>query len=56
MKMKKSKNQASGPSTAIGIMRFKETAKGIQISPEFIIGLSIAIVVIILVLRTMIRA
>lgn len=55
MKMNKSKSQSAGPSSAIGIMRFKDTAKGIQISPELIVGLSIVIVVVLLLLRSMFR-
>jgi preprotein translocase subunit Sec61beta len=53
MKMKTNKNQNSGPSSAIGIMRFKDTAKGIQISPELIVGVCVVIIVVILILRSM---
>jgi len=54
MKMQKSKSQNSGPSTAIGIMRFKDSDRGIKISPELIVGLAIAIAVIVLFLNSMI--
>jgi preprotein translocase subunit Sec61beta len=54
MKMKTSKSDG-GPSSAIGIMRFKDTAKGIQISPELIIGISIVVVIVVLFLRATLK-
>ena len=51
MKMKTSKNQNSAPSTAIGIMRFKDGDRGIKISPELIVAVSVIIVVVILFLK-----
>lgn len=51
MKMNYSKNNNQGPSSAIGIMKFKESTGGPQISPEAVIGLSLGIAIVILILR-----
>ncbi len=51
MKMKKSKNQAAGPSSTMGIMRFKDEQNQFHISPEVVVIVSIAIAVIILFLK-----
>lgn len=51
MKMKYSKNTNQGPSSAIGIMKFKEFVAGPQLTPEAVIGLSLGIAILVLVLR-----
>lgn len=54
MKMKYSKNTNQGPSSAVGIMKFKESVSGPQLSPEAVIGLALGIAIIILILRAVI--
>ncbi|HOZ35475.1 MAG TPA: preprotein translocase subunit Sec61beta [archaeon] len=54
MKMNYSKNNNQGPSSAIGIMKFKESVAGPQLSPEAVIGLSLGIAIVILILRAII--
>ncbi|MFH1752093.1 MAG: preprotein translocase subunit Sec61beta [archaeon] len=53
MKFKKS-NPLTGPSSAIGITRyFDSDSAGPKMSPEFIVGLCIAIIAVLLVLHLM---
>ncbi len=51
MKMNYIKNTNQGPSSAIGIMKFKETSGGPQLSPETVIGLALGIAILVLILR-----
>jgi len=51
MKLKQMKNSSQGPSSVIGIMKFNESLGGYKVSPEVVIALSLAVVVIILVLK-----
>ncbi len=51
MKMNYSKNSQQGPSSAIGIMKFKEGLNGPKLSPEAVIAIAIGISVLILILR-----
>jgi len=51
MKMNTSKSANQGPSSAIGIMRFKEDVAGPKMSPEVVIGIALGIAILILVLR-----
>jgi len=55
MKMNYSKNSSPGPSSAIGIMKFKENLKGPSITPEMVIGFAIALAVTILIARHLFR-
>ena len=55
MKMNYSKNTSQGPSSAIGIMKFKETNAGPALSPEMVIGFSVAVAILILVARYLFR-
>ena len=42
----------SGPSSSIGIMRFFDVdTKGPKLTPEFVIGLTIAFIVVVTILR-----
>ena len=44
----------SGPSSSIGIMRFFDVdTKGPKLTPEFVLGLSIAFVLLVLVAKVM---
>lgn len=54
VKFMKNKPQAgSGPSSAIGIMRFFDAeSKSPKLSPQFIIAISIAVIIIFLALKT----
>ena len=48
----KSGPAASGPSSAIGIMRFFDTdTKGPKLSPEFIIGITFVFIMVIVFLK-----
>jgi preprotein translocase subunit Sec61beta len=51
MKMNYTKNNSQGPSSAIGIMKFKESAGGPRLTPEAVIGLSLGIAILVLILR-----
>lgn len=51
MKMKYDKSAQQGPSSAIGIMKFKEGLNGPKLTPETIIALAVGLCVLILVLR-----
>jgi preprotein translocase subunit Sec61beta len=51
MKMNYSKSDTPGPSSAIGIMRFKDSLKGPKLSPETIVGITIAVIIVIVVLK-----
>lgn len=51
MKMKYSKNAAQGPSSSIGIMKFKESNAGPTFSPEIVVGFAVVVAIILLVLR-----
>jgi len=51
MKMNYSKNSTQGPSSAIGIMKFKESNAGPALTPEMVIGFAIVVAIIILVAR-----
>lgn len=51
MKMNYSKSENQGPSSAIGIMKFKESVGGLAITPEAVIGISLGIAILVLVLR-----
>jgi len=43
---------AAGPSSAIGIMRFFDAdTKGPKLTPEFVIGITVAFIVLILAVR-----
>lgn len=54
MKLKQMKSSNQGPSSAIGIMKFNESLGGYKLSPEFVIGMSIGFVVLILIIKMMI--
>ena len=54
MKLKQIKNSSQGPSSVIGIMKFNDSLAGYKLSPELVIGLSIAFVVVILILKLLI--
>jgi preprotein translocase subunit Sec61beta len=57
VKFVKNKAQNTGPSSAIGITRFFDAdSKSPKISPYFVIGVSIAVVIIMLILRIIIPA
>lgn len=44
----------SGPSSSLGIMRFFDVdSKGPKLSPEFILGISVAFIVVVMVLKFM---
>lgn len=49
--MNYSKSDATGPSSAIGLMRFKDSLKGPKLSPETIVGITIAVIVVIVILK-----
>ncbi|MCR4369494.1 MAG: preprotein translocase subunit Sec61beta [archaeon] len=52
MKFTKSTNTSSGPSSAIGIMRFTDTdTGGPKMSPEFVVAVSVAFALIIAVMH-----
>lgn len=51
MKMKYSKNTNQGPSSAIGIMKFKESNAGPGLTPEMVIGFTIGVVILVLILK-----
>ncbi|HOW29492.1 MAG TPA: preprotein translocase subunit Sec61beta [archaeon] len=51
MKMNYSKNTTQGPSSAIGIMKFKESNAGPALTPEMVIGFAIAVAVLILIAK-----
>ncbi|MFA5746365.1 MAG: preprotein translocase subunit Sec61beta [archaeon] len=51
MKMNNSKTTNQSPSSAIGIMRFKENTGGPKMSPEVVIGIALGIAILVLVLR-----
>jgi preprotein translocase subunit Sec61beta len=51
MKMNYNKSDSQGPSSAIGIMKFKESSGGPQLTPEAVIGLSLGIAILVLILR-----
>ncbi len=54
MKFNKSSSDTSGPSSAIGIMRFFDTdSGGPKISPEFVVAVSVVFTAIIVVLQLM---
>jgi len=53
MKLKQIKNSNQGPSSVIGIMKFNDSLSGYKLSPEVVIGLSVAFVVFILILKVM---
>ncbi len=51
VKLRKSKN-VSQPSSTLGLMRFSDSdASGPKITPEFVIALSLVIIIVILVLQ-----
>ncbi|MDD3178662.1 MAG: preprotein translocase subunit Sec61beta [Candidatus ainarchaeum sp.] len=52
MKLKQTKSNSQGPSSAIGIMKFNDSAAGPKISPEAVIIISIVFVVFILILKS----
>jgi preprotein translocase subunit Sec61beta len=54
MKLKQIKNSSQGPSSVIGIMKFNDSLTGYKLSPETVIGLSVAFVVVILILKLLI--
>jgi preprotein translocase subunit Sec61beta len=54
MKLKQMKNTSQGPSSAIGIMKFNESLGGYKLSPELVVGLSVAFVVVILIFKLII--
>ena len=44
---------ARGPSSALGIMRFFDAdTSGPKLSPEFVVGIAIALIVIVLIIKT----
>lgn len=49
MKMNTSKS-SGGPSSAIGIMKFNEQLPGPKLSPELVVGVVIAFIIVILIL------
>lgn len=51
MKMKQTKSNSQGPSSAIGIMKFNDSAAGPKLTPEAVIVGSIIFVVVILILK-----
>ncbi len=57
VKFIKNKAQNSGPSSAIGITRFFDAeSKSPKISPYFVIGVAIIVIIVMLVLRMFIQA
>ncbi len=54
VKLGSSRQASAGPSSTMGIMRFFDVdAKGPKITPEFVMGVALAFVIIVLVLRFM---
>ncbi len=51
MKMQYSKNTAQGPSSSVGIMKFKEGTKGPSLTPELVIGIAIGVAIVILIAK-----
>lgn len=51
MKFTKSSEGESGPSSAIGIMRFNTESGGPKLRPEFVIGLAVVFSVIVLAIQ-----
>ena len=49
--MKYNKSAQQGPSSAIGIMKFKEGLNGPKLTPETVIALAVGLCVLVLVLR-----
>ncbi|MDD4250897.1 MAG: preprotein translocase subunit Sec61beta [Candidatus ainarchaeum sp.] len=57
VKFVKNKSQSSGPSSALGITRFFDAeSKSPKISPYFVIGVAVIIIIIMLILRFIIPA
>ena len=51
MKFTKSGSGESGPSSAIGIMRFNTESGGPKLRPEFVMGIAVVFVLIVLALQ-----
>ncbi|MFH1256179.1 MAG: preprotein translocase subunit Sec61beta [Candidatus Diapherotrites archaeon] len=52
MKFQKTRSDVSGPSSTLGIMRFFDTdTTGPKLTPEFVLGITIAFSALILVLH-----
>ncbi len=52
MKMKKSKNSGNGPSSALGIMKFKETVDSPQMSPETVVIFVVVVIIIVIIVKS----
>ena len=51
MKTRKSK-KSSGPSSAIGIMKFKDDLSGIQINPRAFIIFIVVLIILVLIIKS----
>jgi preprotein translocase subunit Sec61beta len=51
MKTKKSKN-VSGPSSAVGIMKFKDELSGPQIDPKALIIFIVVVLILVLIIKS----
>ena len=51
MKWQHSKNTTQSPSSSIGIMKFNETMSGPKLTPETIVGITIAFAVLVIILK-----
>ncbi len=54
MKLRQNKSNSQGPSSAIGIMKFNDSLSGPKLTPEAIIGVSIAFAIVVLIIRSMV--
>jgi preprotein translocase subunit Sec61beta len=52
MKMKKSKDSTGGPSSAIGIMKFKESVDSPQLSPETVVIFVVIMIIIVIIIKS----
>ena len=57
MSSKKEKNKAPMPASSAGLLRFfEDETHGIKIRPEIVVGLSIGLIIVSILLRTIIVA
>ncbi|MGI0091473.1 MAG: preprotein translocase subunit Sec61beta [Nitrososphaerales archaeon] len=57
MSSKKDKNKSPMPASSAGLLRFfEDETSGVKIRPEFVIGLSVGLVIVTIVLRALITA